>query len=137
VTEIFNRTSEKGRRRQHRHEMPRAEVLLWSRLKGKQLLGLKFRRQYSVGQYCLDLYCPAAKLAVEIDGDSHWAEGAVEYDRVRQSFIQSFGIHFLRFPNSEVYENLDGVVQVISDKAVELVKMKELPPPTPPSKGGE
>ena len=117
--------------------MPKPEVLLWSRLKGKQVLGLRFRRQYSVGPYSLDFYCPAVRLAVEIDGDSHWIGGAVEYDRSRQDFVESFGIRFLRFPNSEIYEDLDGAVQVVEGKAKELMTGKELPPPAPPSKGGE
>ncbi len=137
MTEIFNRTSEKKRRRQLRRDMPKAEVVLWSRLKGKQALGLKFRRQYSVGPYFLDFYCPALGLAVEIDGDSHGSEEAVEYDHKMQSFVESFGIHFLRFANPEIHENLDAVVEMITEKAKELINTKELPPPAPPSKGGE
>jgi very-short-patch-repair endonuclease len=137
VTEIFNKTSEKERRRQLRREMPKAEITLWSRLKGKQVLGLKFRRQYSVGPYSLDFYCPAARLAVELDGDSHWTGAAIEYDHMRQNFVESFGIRFLRFPNSEVYQNLEGVVEMIAENAKELMNTKELPPPAPPSKGGE
>jgi very-short-patch-repair endonuclease len=137
MTEFFNRTSEKKTRRRLRRELPKAQVLLWLRLKGNQLSGLKFRRQYSVGPYSLDFYCPAVRLAVELDGDSHWTRDAIEYDRVRQSFVESFGIQFMRFPNSEIHQNVEGVLQVIEATAKVLMAGKKLPPPAPPSKGGE
>jgi very-short-patch-repair endonuclease len=96
--------------------MPKAEVLVWSRLRGKQVLASKFRRQYSVGPYVIDFYCPALKLAVEIDEDSHFQEGAGANDRHRQAFIESIGIRFLRFTNDEVYGNLTGVLDAITQE---------------------
>ncbi len=94
--------------------MPKAEILLWANLSRKQLLGYKFRRQYGVEQYVIDFYCPALKLAVEIDGDSHFQIGAKERDAERQRFIESFGIEFLRFTNADIYENIDGVIDTIA-----------------------
>jgi len=94
--------------------MPYAEVILWSKLKNKQL-GYKFRRQYSVEGFVIDFYCTELKLAIEADGDSHYIEGGQERDMERQKIIESYGITFLRFTNNEIYENLDGV----------LVKIKE------------
>jgi len=98
--------------------MPPAEIILWSRLKGRQLEGYKFRRQYSVEHFVIDFYCPELKLAVEIDGDSHYTsphpllgkegnKGRLS-DIQRQIQIEAFGIQFLRFTNREVYENLEG-----------------------------
>ena len=55
-----------------RKEMPSAEIILWSRLRRGQLLEHRFRRQYSVGPYFIDFYCVQAKLAIELDGDSHF-----------------------------------------------------------------
>jgi very-short-patch-repair endonuclease len=52
--------------------MPLAEIILWERLKNRQLEGYKFRRQYSVQDFVIDFYCPELKLAVEIDGESHY-----------------------------------------------------------------
>jgi very-short-patch-repair endonuclease len=52
--------------------MPLAEIILWGRLKGRQLDGYKFRRQSSVEDFIIDFYCPELKLAVEIDGESHY-----------------------------------------------------------------
>ena len=100
--------------------MPKAEVLVWSRLKGKQMVRFKFRRQYNVGPYVIDFYCPALKLAVEIDGDSHFHQEAEVRDVSRQEFIESFGIRFLRFTNDEVHENLDGVFEAIRQMVVQI-----------------
>ena len=86
--------------------MTEAETLVWSKLRAKQMCGYKFRRQYSVGVYILDFYCPSLKLAIEIDGDTHFQAGARKYDLARQEFIERFGIRFLRFTNPQVCENL-------------------------------
>jgi very-short-patch-repair endonuclease len=130
MTEYFNRSSEKEMRRRLRKEMPQAEVVLWTRLRGKQLFGKKFRRQYSVGPYSIDFYCPEVKLAIELDGDSHFTQEAKQYDAQRQQYIESFGIRFLRFTNQDVYENLDGVLEAIS------LAVQENPPQSPLFKGG-
>jgi len=113
MTAFYNRDTEKKRRQQLRSSMPNAEVLLWARLKGRQLLGCKFRRQSSVGSYVLDHYSPEIKLGIELDGDSHYQEGAHEYDEKRTAFLESFGIKIVRFVNTEIYENLDGVLEAI------------------------
>ena len=55
-----------------RNNMPKAELILWSTLKSKGLDEYKFRRQYSVAQFVVDFYCPRLKLAIEVDGDSHF-----------------------------------------------------------------
>ncbi len=55
--------------------MPEAEVILWSKLQSRQVDGLKFRRQYSVGRFVVDFYCSELKLAIEVDGDSHFQGG--------------------------------------------------------------
>ena len=121
MTEIFNKKSETKKRKELRRQMPKAEVLLWIQLKGKKMQGHKFRRQYGVGPYVLDFYCPELKLAIEIDGDSHFQAGAEEYDRDRQALIEKLGIRFLRFTNSDVYESLNGVLEKVA-KAVQRIK---------------
>ncbi len=80
---------------------------------------MKFRRQYSVGRYILDFYCPEARLAVEVDGDSHFGDGAERRDAVRQQYIESFGIAFVRCTNGDVYGNLEGVLEEIERVAVD------------------
>ena len=70
----------------------------------------------------VDFYCPALKLAIEIDGDSHFQPGEQGKDRQRQKHVESFGIQFLRFRNNEVGENLRGVIEAIWRKIEELNK---------------
>lgn len=113
MTDIYNRRELKSRRQQLRKNMPPAEVILWQRLRGRQVLGYKFRRQYSVGPYVLDFFCPTLRLGIELDGDSHFREGAKQKDRERDKYIRSFGIHVLRFLNTDVYENLEGLLELL------------------------
>ncbi len=119
MNEFINRESETNRRRQLRGSMPEAEVILWSRLKGRQLLGCKFRRQYSVGSFVIDFFSVETKLGTELDGDSHFRAGAAEYDREHNRFIESFGIRIVRILNTEVYDNLDGVLEMIGREILE------------------
>ena len=119
MTKVFNRTTDNAKRRRLRSEMPRAEVLLWSKLRGRQLADLKFRRQYSVGRYVIDFYCPGAKLAIEVDGDSHFGDGAESRDARRQKYIEAFGIRFLRCTNDDVFNNIEGVLEETERVAVE------------------
>jgi very-short-patch-repair endonuclease len=129
MTAFFNRSSEKELRRDLRAQMPPAEILLWQQLKGRQLLDCKFRRQFSVGPYVLDFYSPEIKLAIEVDGDSHFQEGAKERDLERQKFIESFGISVVRFLNTEIHENMDGVLESL---AVRVQERRRNTPSAPP-----
>jgi very-short-patch-repair endonuclease len=138
VTRIYNRTEVKETRRYLRRNLAPAEALLWSRLQRKQLLGLRFRRQYSVGPYVLDFYCPELKLAVEIDGSTHVGDDAERRDRARQSHIEQYDIRFLRFADNDVLKAVDGVLDYIA-RTAERLRRGETPepPPTPPWQGGE
>ena len=95
--------------------MPEPEKRIWARLRAKQLNGCKFRRQYSIGKFIVDFYCPEAKLALEIDGDSHFDDEQRQYDIARQRYIEAKGIHFLRFTNKDITENIDGVLVHIAE----------------------
>ncbi len=127
MNEFFNREDQTRRRRELRHSMPDTEVIVWSRLKARQVLGCKFRRQYGVGKFVLDFYSPEVKLGIELDGDSHFQEGAKEYDDERQLFIESFGIKVLRFVNSEIRENLDGVLEAIGREVLVRRRRRSMP----------
>ena len=73
----------------------------------------RFRRQVTVGNYILDFYCAAAKLAVELDGSQHCEPAKLLYDERRTAFLNSLGIYVLRFSNLDVLRNLRGVCQQI------------------------
>jgi very-short-patch-repair endonuclease len=96
-----------------RNNMTLAEILLWNKLKNKQLCGLDFHRQKPIDEFVVDFYCPRLLLAVEIDGDSH--EGKLEKDCQRQRDIEKFGVRFLRFSDEEVKQNLEGVIDTLAN----------------------
>ena len=134
MTEFFNRKPVTSRRRELRAVMPEPEVVLWAKLRGRQVEGVKFRRQYSVGPYIIDFFAPQAKLAVEVDGETHSAEGAPEHDRRKQAYIEGFGIRVLRFTNRDVLRNLEGVLVTIQQALLETVAANPLGPEAgPPS----
>ena len=116
MARIYTRKNEQEKRRYLRNNMPKSEVMLWVKLKNKQMHGERFLRQYSVDQYVIDFYCPRLKIAIEVDGDSHFIGDAQEYDKERQSYIEALGIQFLRFTNADICENLDGVRQTIWER---------------------
>ena len=110
---IFNQNKLKSTRQSLRNNMPLPEIILWNRIRGKQLLCYKFRRQYSVQNFVIDFYCPAKKIAIEIDGDNHYTESKIVEDKIRQKKIEELGIKVLRFTNLEIETNIDGVLAQI------------------------
>lgn len=102
----------KERRRQLRNNVTEAEKILWRKLKNKQL-GLQFRRQFGVGNYILDFYCPEKKLAVELDGGFH--RKRKEYDKNRTEYLNKLGIRVFRFWNDEVLNGVDSVIEKINE----------------------
>jgi very-short-patch-repair endonuclease len=77
----YNRKRQKGKRQYLRTHMTLAEKTLWHLLKGRQLLGYKFRRQHGITDYVVDFYCPELKLVIEADGESHNSSEATAADR--------------------------------------------------------
>jgi very-short-patch-repair endonuclease len=105
--------------------MPRAEKPLWARIRNRKLDGHKFRRQHPIGPYFLDFYCDEVKLAVELDGDQHGKDRAVEHDARRDRYLEDEGIVVVRIWNSRVRENLDGVLQQILSEIERRVEAGE------------
>jgi very-short-patch-repair endonuclease len=87
------------------------EQILWSILSGRQLAGLKFRRQHPIEPYIVDFYCAEAKLVIELDGQSH--NGQENYDADRSVLLANLGLQIVRITNDEVLTNLDGVAEGI------------------------
>ena len=120
---IFNPRKTKGQRKYLRNNMTKAEIILWSKLKGRQLHGYKFRRQHGIGDYIVDFYCPDLNLAVEIDGKTHYTQSGVLHDQIRTKFLEDHEIFVQRFINAEVKQNVDSVVQKLSAIIKHLEKM--------------
>jgi very-short-patch-repair endonuclease len=120
MSQLYNKKSRKPLRQFLRNNMPPAERLIWERLRRRQVEGCKFRRQYGIGPFVVDFYVPELKLAVEIDGSSHWGAEAQAYDARRQAFLESVGTRVIRFTNQQVYGELDGVVESIASVVREM-----------------
>jgi very-short-patch-repair endonuclease len=122
---LFNQTIRKNLRRKLRNSLTPPEVVLWSYISNKQLMGLRFRRQYGVGRYVVDFYCPKKRLVIEIDGSYHARPEVRDYDRVRQRFIESFNVCVLRFTSYEIFDNIEGVLERIISVAGNLPHAKK------------
>ncbi|WP_414549561.1 endonuclease domain-containing protein [Anabaena sp. CCY 0017] len=127
MNKLYNKNTELEKRRILRQNITKAEKLIWDKIRDRQLENCKFRRQYSVDRFVIDFYSPELKLAIEIDGDSHFQDGAAEYDQVRQEFMESVGIKFIRFTNNDVYGNLSGVLESIA----QYIQNLRTSPPAP------
>jgi very-short-patch-repair endonuclease len=118
--------------REMRGRQTDAEGLLWHVLRGRNLLGFKFRRQQPIGNFILDFYCPELKLAIELDGGQHTEH--VEYDTRRTTFLQTQGIEVLRFWNNDV---LTRTVETLEEICRHLPNETPSPPaPLPPAGEG-
>lgn len=109
---LYNHPSYIERRRNLRKDQTSEEKIIWQHLRKKQL-GYIFWRQYSVGPYVLDFYCPKLRLAIEIDGSQHTTKEGKEYDQERQQYLAGLNIKTLRFWNYEVRANLETVLEKI------------------------
>ena len=114
VMQTHNRHALKENRRNLRSNLTPAEIRLWKCLQNKQLDGLKFRRQHSIGSYIVDFYCPEERIAIELDGEVHFNSVNEQYDLQRDEYIKSLGIKVMRFKNSDVFEKIDNVLNEIS-----------------------
>jgi very-short-patch-repair endonuclease len=114
MTILYNTKTKKDLRKQLRKFSTPQEIILWSRLRRKQM-DYKFKRQYSIGKYVVDFCCPERKLIVELDGWQHRKENNDGYDKERTRYLEDLGFAVLRFWNNEVNKNLEGVILRIEE----------------------
>ena len=100
-----------SRAQELRKNMTKEERKLWYEY--LNAYPLRFRRQVTFGNFILDFYCAAAKLAIELDGSQHFSEDGLERDAERTRVLESDGISVLRFPNADVTSNFRGVCELI------------------------
>ncbi len=121
--------------RENRKNPTSAEKKLWyEALRNKRLDNLKFTRQKPLGEYIVDFYCAELMLAIEIDGDTHAEQE--EYDKNRTENLNKYGIEVVRYTNSEVLNNLEGVYEDLRQRLSERKNPKSATPLTPLDKGG-
>jgi very-short-patch-repair endonuclease len=108
-----------------RRNLTEPEIMLWSRLKRRAPDQPKFRNQHPLGPYILDFFCPAARLAIEIDGATHGDEAQIAHDQRRDAWLRAQGIEVYRIPASSVFAELDTAADGV--RAVALSRMKPAP----------
>jgi very-short-patch-repair endonuclease len=120
MTELFNIKKYQNIRKILRKQPIKAERLLWNKLRRKNF-DYRFRRQFGIDKYIVDFYCPKLKLVIELDRATHSTNLEIEKDKFRQSYLESLGLTIKRYNNTDVFKNMDGVMQSIKD---EIKKIK-------------
>ena len=107
-----------------------SEAALWERLRGRKLLGLKFRRQRPLERYIADFCCDEIRLIVEIDGGIHEQPEQRESDRERENFLRALGFTILRVSADDVLTDTDAIIEYI--KQITQASVNTPTPPTTP-----
>ena len=107
-----------------RNNMTSAEVKLWEALKGKQVLGFRFRAQHPIDIFIADFYCHPLKLVIEVDGGIHNNQDQKESDIGREAELENLGIKVMRFSNEQVEDELtlviDEILQICHTRKLEI-----------------
>lgn len=112
---IHSKKQIKEFRRELRKSLTPAEAFLWKNIKTRQLVGRRFTRQHSIGNYIVDFYCASERLIIELDGEVHNNTVAQEYDERRTSYFKRMNYTVLRFENKLVFDQLEAVLNDIKD----------------------
>ncbi|MBL4560218.1 MAG: DUF559 domain-containing protein [Labilibaculum sp.] len=97
-----------------RDNMTISELKLWGELKGKQIMGLRFRAQHPIDIFIADFYCHSLKLIIEVDGGIHNSKHQKEYDISREAELKYWEINIIRFTNDEIDRDINDVLNKIS-----------------------
>jgi very-short-patch-repair endonuclease len=89
---------------------------LWQALRGRRLDHWKFRRQHPIDRYIVDFVTLSGKLIVEVDGATHGTDAELARDAERTRMLESLGFQLVRVSNGDIYENLDGVLEMIANE---------------------
>jgi len=112
------------RAKQLRSNMTPAEQMVWDCVKGKKILGLRFRPQHPMDIFIADFYCHHLKLVIEIDGGIHKSKDQKEYDIGREAELERWGIKVVRFTNNEVESDIEliqrEIEQICTKRQTEL-----------------
>jgi len=137
MTKIYNRKSDREKRKILRKYMTEAEQILWERIRRRRIDGHKFRRQYSIKGFVLDFYSPEVRLGIEVDGGYHFRRFQGDYDKARQRLIESLKIGFIRFTNENILTDIDKAISKIKDKINNSFSSSPLQGEDVPPKAGQ
>jgi very-short-patch-repair endonuclease len=125
------------RARALRKRLTPQEARLWTRLRELRRVGFHVRRQAPFRGYILDFVCYARRIVIEVDGGQHAADEAAARDTVRDDVLRREGFQVLRFWNTEVNDNLDGVMETIQRALATVPPTRPPPGATLPTRGRE
>lgn len=109
--------------RENRANMTPAERKLWFEFLRQH--AAHFRKQRPFKSYIVDFYCAKAKLVIELDGEHHFTPEGQAYDAERTGYLQTLGLHVIRFSNAEVLGNFEGVCSIIEQHLAERLNVAE------------
>ena len=104
-------TRNRDRAKDLRQTQTEAEAFIWSELRGRRFSNFKFRRQVPLGNYIVDFVCLDRQVVVELDGGQHNEATHRTYDARRDAWLRSQGFEVLRFWNSDVFEEWEGLAE--------------------------
>lgn len=117
---LYNNKALKERRKELRNHQTPAEKFLWGYISKNKIKRLRFLRQYGVGPYVIDFYCPKIRLGIELDGNVHKEEENKLYDRDREKFLENLDIETIRFWNNDVLNNTEKVLDKLLNKIEQM-----------------
>ena len=121
-----NRYNRRTIRRNLRSNGTAAEAVLWHSLRGKQIEGIQWRRQFSIGPFILDFYAPQLKLCIELDGQPHYTPESADYDLQREEWLlREHGIRTIRFENNDAFRHNESIVEYIREVTRDILKERE------------
>jgi len=110
--------------RELRNNTTAAEKILWSKLRGKQVMGIQFYRQKPLAGFIADFYCAAARLVIELDGSQHLEPQQQAADSARTESLEAMHLKVLRFDNRQVMTEIDGVMAVVFDEVSARIALR-------------
>ena len=113
-------------RKELRNKGTSAEATLWLSLKGRQIEGMRWRRQFGVGPFILDFYCPQLHLCIELDGAQHYTIQGAENDLQREEWLRdTYGIRTIRIENKDVFIHHEAVVDYIREVTKKILNKEQ------------
>jgi very-short-patch-repair endonuclease len=109
--------------RELRKKQTDSESLLWSHLRGKQLMGVQFYRQKPIGNHIVDFFAPSVKLVIEIDGSQHLENEQLQKDKKRDAYFTGHGLEVLRFESRAVLTETEAVLEIIHRKMISILNI--------------
>ena len=118
---LHYRPNLKIKARRLRGNLTESERVLWSRLRGKQILGVQFYRQKPIQNYIVDFFAPKVKLVIEVDGSQHRKEDESQKDKIRDSALAVLGLTVMRFNSNEVLNETIAVADAIYKRIADFL----------------